>query len=125
MKTVGVGTRTVNFLIDTVVVALIAYLAYKVNSFYAFHYRTPFFQYSWFFAATIVVYYTVAEGFTGRSLGKKFSYTVVVTASGRKPGFLRVLARSLLRLTVIDLFFIPFFERPLHDIATGTYVVEI
>jgi hypothetical protein len=36
-----------------------------------------------------------------------------------------VLLRSLLRLTIIDAFFIPFLERPLHDALSKTRVVEV
>lgn len=125
MKMVGVGTRTLNFLIDSLIVGLLAYAAYKVNTWYAFYYRTPFFTYGYFFFAMILVYYTIAEGITGRTVGKMLSYSKVVKPNGTKPGFGLAFIRSLIRLTVIDLFFIPFYERPLHDVLTKTYVVEV
>ncbi len=126
MKTVmvGVGTRTLNFLIDTPVIALLAYAPYKVNNWYVFYYKTPFYSYIYFFALVLLLYYTISEGTSGRTMGKYVSFSRVVTQKGNKPSWAVCFVRSLLRLTLIDLFFIPFFDRPLHDVLTKTYVVE-
>lgn len=121
---VGVGTRTLNFLVDTPLVALLAYLPYKINNWYVFYHKTPFFGYVYFLAAVVVLYYTICEATTGRTPGKYVSFSKVITANGGKPSWITAFGRSLVRLTLIDLFFIPFFGRPLHDVLTKTYVVE-
>jgi uncharacterized RDD family membrane protein YckC len=125
MKYVGVGTRVVNFIIDTTIVFLIAYIASKTWNWYVFHYRYPYLNFGWFFFGSVFLYYTIAEGLFGRTLGKLVSSTKVVNKQSRRASFLQILLRSLLRVTIIDLFFIPFIDKPLHDYASKTEVVEI
>jgi len=125
MKQVGVGTRVVNFIIDTAVVFIIAYIASKTWNWYVFHWRYPFLNFGWFFFGSVFVYYTIAEGLFGRTLGKLVSYTKVVNKQNKKPSFVQILLRSILRITIIDLFFIPFIDKPLHDYGSKTEVVEI
>lgn len=124
MKHVGVGTRVVNFLVDTAVIFVVAYIASEIWNWYVFHWRYPYFKFGWIFAAVLFIYYTVFEALTGRSLGKMLSYTHVVNRQNRRPGFLQILLRSLVRLTIIDPFFIPFLDKPLHDYLSKTEVVE-
>jgi uncharacterized RDD family membrane protein YckC len=125
MKLVGVGTRVVNFLVDTAIVFLIAYVASKTWNWYVFHWRYPFFHFGWFFFGSIFVYYTIAEALFSRTVGKLVSYTKVVNRQNQRPSFVQILLRSIIRLTIVDLFFIPFIDKPLHDFASKTEVVEI
>lgn len=114
----------VNFLVDTAVIFVVAYIASEIWNWYVFHWRYPYFKFGWIFAAVLFIYYTVFEALTGRSLGKMLSYTHVVNRQNRRPGFLQILLRSLVRLTIIDPFFIPFLDKPLHDYLSKTEVVE-
>ena len=57
--------------------------------------------------------------------GKWLSYTKVVDKKGLKPGFIQIFLRSIVRLTIIDCFFIPFLNKPLHDYVSSTEVVEV
>ncbi len=125
MKSVGVGTRVVNFVIDTAVIFLIAYIASKTWNWYVFYWRYPSFNFGWFFFGSVFIYYTIAEGLFSRTLGKLVSSTKVVNKHNRKPSFLQILFRSLIRVTIIDMFFIPFIDKPLHDYASKTELVEI
>ena len=125
MKQVGVGTRVINFLIDTIAVFLISYGLYKWWTFYVIYWKYTYFQYYYFFYATLFVYYTLFELLTSRTPGKWLTMTKVRTISGGRPAFYQVLLRSLLRLTIIDPFFIPVFEKPLHDALSKTVVVEV
>ena len=125
MKQVGVGTRVINFLIDTIAVFLISYGLYKWWTFYVIFWAYTYFQYYYFFYATLFVYYTLFELLTSRTPGKWLTMTKVRTISGGRPAFYQVLLRSLLRLTIIDPFFIPVFEKPLHDALSKTVVVEV
>lgn len=124
MRQVGEGTRVLNFLVDTVLVFLLAYAAYKTWNWYVIYWNYPAYTFGWFFFGMLFVYYTIFEGIFSRTPGKWLSYTRVVNAKGRRPLFIQVIFRSLLRLTIIDLFFIPFLGRPLHDYLSKTYVVE-
>jgi uncharacterized RDD family membrane protein YckC len=124
MKPVGDGTRILNFLVDTLLVFGLAYSGYKVWTWYVLYWHYTFYSFGWFFAAALVLYYFFFETFFGRTPGKWVSVSRVVTATGNRPGFIAVLIRSLARLTVIDLFFIPFLGKPLHDYLSKTTVVE-
>ena len=74
----------------------------------------------------IVVYYLIAEGLTGRTLGKLVTRTHVVDEQGHRPAFPKILARSVLRL--VPLGWIGLLEedrRALHDFGSKTYVVGV
>nr|WP_315219825.1 RDD family protein [uncultured Flavobacterium sp.] len=71
----------------------------------------------------LLVYYTLTEGFFGRSVGKFITGTVVVDENGEKINFGSALKRSLCRLIPFD--GLSFFgSRGWHDSITDTYVVE-
>jgi uncharacterized RDD family membrane protein YckC len=123
MQRAGEGTRILNFLIDTLVVFLIAYACYKWYNFYVLYWGYQPYQFSWFFFGGLFVYYTLMESIFQRSLAKWFTYTKVVGPGDSRVSLWRVLVRSAARLTIIDLFFIPFLGKPLHDWASGTDVV--
>lgn len=124
MNEVGVGSRSINFLIDTIIIALIAYALYKWNNFYVYYWQHKYYPFYMFFYSFLFIYYTILEAIFSRTPGKWLSITTVRNVKGGKPLFYQVLLRSLLRLTLIDMFFMPFFDRPLHDQLSNTRVVE-
>lgn len=126
MNRVGIGTRVINFLADTLLFFILAFIGYKVHQFYVFYYHQPYYPFYYFFYPAWFLYYVFFEGLFARTPGKWLSLSKVVTGkTGKRPGFLRVLWRSLLRLTIIDCFFIPFLDKTLHDALSGTEVVEV
>lgn len=124
MNRVGIGTRVLNFLVDTVLVFLLSYTAYRTWVFYYFYWHIVYVPFYIFFYAAWFVYYLFFESLFARTPGKWLSISKVVNRQGKRPGFFRVVLRCLLRLTVIDCFFIPFLDKPLHDALSGTEVVE-
>ena len=124
MKEVGVGTRVINFIVDTLLVALISYGLFKWYQFYVYYYGFVPYQYYLFFYATLFIYYFLFELIFTRTPGKWLSLTKVRDVDGKRPAWYQLLFRSLLRLTIIDPFFIPFFDRTLHDQLSKTRVVE-
>lgn len=73
--------------------------------------------------AILIFYYTLAEGFFGRSVGKFITGTIVVDENGQKIGFGSAFKRSLCRIIPFDNFsFLG--TRGWHDSITDTYVVE-
>lgn len=124
MKEVGVGSRVINFVVDTIIIALISYGIYKWNNFYVYYWHHKYYPYYLFFYPFVVIYYTIFEGLFSRSPGKWLSISKVRNLKGEAPSFLQVLLRSLLRIFIVEMFFIPFFDRPLHDQLTKTRVVE-
>ena len=124
MQEVGIGGRVINFFVDTLLVFLISYGFYKWYSFYVMYWQFKFFPFYLFFYSTVFVYYTLSEALFSRTIGKIFSLSKVRNFNDKRPSFLQVVLRSLLRLTLIDMFFIPFLGRPLHDHLSKTRVVE-
>jgi uncharacterized RDD family membrane protein YckC len=124
MRKVGEGTRILNFLIDTLIVFLLAFAFNKFWMFQVKYWGYPYFNFGWIFFGMMFVYYSFFEIVFQRSPAKWFSYTKVVNKKGGRAAFWRILLRSLARVTIIDLFFIPFLGKPLHDWVSGTEVVE-
>lgn len=125
MKMVGIGTRTLNFLVDTILIAILTWILFRTWNWYVRYWGYPFYNFWLLFAGVLVVYYTFFESVFGRTPGKWMSYSKVVNRRGRKPSLPVVLLRSIVRLTIIDMFFIPFIDKTLHDRLTATDVVEV
>ncbi|MBS4043977.1 MAG: RDD family protein [Chitinophagaceae bacterium] len=131
MKTVGIGTRILNFLVDTIVIFIISYALSKLNQWYAQQYKIAgvkfnyYYNFGTIFFFVLFVYYTIMEIIFARTCGKFLSYSKVVNKEGKRPNVFQVLIRSAVRLTIIDMFFIPFLDKTLHDYLSKTNVVEI
>lgn len=125
MNEVGIGTRVLNYLVDTLAITLISYGLYKWYVFYMMYYNYRTFQFYQFFFATIFVYYFIWESLFSRTPGKFLTMTRVRSAAGKRPAIYRIFLRCLLRLTIIDPIFIAIINRPLHDALSGTRVVEV
>jgi len=124
MKTIGDGTRALNFFIDTFIVFIIAYFSFKGWNWYVMYWGYKYYNFGWFFFGILFMYYTFFEGIFYRTPGKWFTYSKVVNSLGKRPAFGWILIRSLARLTIIDMFFIPFLEKPLHDYLSKTMLTE-
>src|SRR4051812_8766406 len=124
MKEVGVGTRVINFLIDTILIFLLSYGLYKWWTFYVVFWQYRYFPFYQVFYATIVVYYTFFELIWNRTPGKWLTMSKVRNLQGGRPAWYQILTRSIIRLTIIDCFFIAFLDRTLHDALSKTRVVE-
>lgn len=124
MNETGIGARVINFITDTTILFFISLGLYKWWSFYVINWGYRFIPFYVFFFVTLVLYYTMFEGLTGRTPGKYLSLSKVVNSNFKKPSIATAFLRSLLRLTIIDAFFIPFLNRPLHDAITKSKVVE-
>jgi uncharacterized RDD family membrane protein YckC len=125
MRQVGDGTRVLNFFVDTLLIFLLAYGASKTWNWYVLYWGYPFYNFGWFFFGGMFVYYTFFEAIWKRTPGKWLSYSKVVNEQGKRASFGQVLIRSLVRLTIIDMFFIPVFGKPLHDKLSKTILVEV
>ena len=121
----GIGTRVLNFLVDTILIAVLTIAVFKYWKFYVFYYHMPHYNFWVFFFVVLFVYYAVLESLWGRTPGKWFSFTKVVDMKGNKPSIVTILFRSLIRLVPIDFLFIPFIGAPLHDYLSKTTLKEI
>lgn len=124
MRKAGFGTRVFNFIIDTLIVFGITYGINTWWDFYVMYWQYPFIPFYAFFFGLIFIYYTFFEGIFKRSPAKWLTISKVVNKQNGKPAFWQILIRSLIRLTIIDCFFIPFLDKPLHDYLSKTEVVE-
>ena len=124
MKQAGFGTRVFNFIIDTL---LIFAISYGISSWWDFQvtfWHYTYFPFYFFFWVTMFVYYTIFEAIFKRSPAKWLTISKVVNKKGRGAALWQIIVRSLVRLTIIDCFFIPFLDKPLHDYLSKTEVVE-
>jgi len=125
MNQVGIGTRVINFVVDTLLVVILSFVVNKVWNFYVIYWEYPYINPLLVFGVLLFVYYFIFELFWAKTPGKWLSYTKVVDKKGLKPGFIQIFLRSIVRLTIIDCFFIPFLNKPLHDYVSNTEVVEV
>jgi len=125
MNQVGIGTRVINFLIDTAIISLISFIVNKVLLFYVVYWNFIYIDPLLIFALVLFIYYFIFESIWARTPGKWLSYSKVVDKKGLKPHFGKIFLRSIVRLTVIDCFFIPFLNKTLHDYVSSTEVVEV
>ena len=124
MQKTGVGIRVLNFLVDTFLIFGITYAASAWWDFHVMYWHYPSIQFYTMFFIMLFIYYTIFESIFKRSPGKWLSKSKVANSKGGKPAFWQILVRSLVRLTIIDCFFIPFFDGPLHDYLSKTTVIE-
>ncbi|UKJ06266.1 RDD family protein [Solitalea lacus] len=75
------------------------------------------------FAVTLL-YYLVCESVFGQTVGKFVTRTHVVDDYGNKPGFLRILARTLCRAIPLEALSFLFTPIGWHDSISKTYVVR-
>src|SRR5487761_2378963 len=122
MKQVGIGTRVVNFVVDTLIIFVLSFEAFKGWEFYSYYWHIMYLPFYFFFWAVLFLYYLLFESIFSRSPAKWITLTRMVNRQGKKPGFSRILVRSLVRLTLIDCFFIPFLDVTLHDYLSKTTV---
>ena len=125
MKQTGIGTRVLNFLIDTLIIFLISFGLNKLYTFYEMYWHATFIPFYIIFWSVLFLYYLTFESIWKRSPGKWFTSTKVISTKGTKVSFIQILMRSLIRITVIDCFFYPFLEKTLHDYLSKTDVVTI
>lgn len=125
MNQVGIGTRVLNFLVDTLLIFFISYAVFRIRNWYVVYYHVNYYNFGWFFFGILLIYYTFFELLFSRTPGKWLSYSKVVDLQNNRPSIIAICIRSMTRLIIIDLFFIPFLDKPLHDYLSRTKIVEI
>lgn len=125
MNRVGLGTRVLNFIIDTLIIFGISYGVSKWWDFHVLYWQYTPIPFYIFFWLILFVYYTLFESIFSRSPAKWLTMSKVVNRQGKKINLWQALVRSLARLTIIDCFFIPFLDKPLHDYLSKTEVAEV
>lgn len=124
MNKAGFGSRVVNFLLDTTLIFWIAYFVSNLWDVQVMYWHYPYIPFYGVFWIIFFVYYVLFESIFRRSPAKWITFSKVAKKNGRRPAFWQVLVRSLVRLTIIDCFFIPFLDKPLHDYLSNTEVIQ-
>ncbi|WP_430817038.1 RDD family protein [Carboxylicivirga sp. RSCT41] len=78
-----------------------------------------------FFILLSIVYYTIMEALTGRTIGKLITKTRVVDENGNKPDFGTSFIRSLCRIVPFDGLSFLFADKGWHDAWSKTKVVSV
>ena len=124
LRKTGIGTRVIHFLVDTFLISLLSYGLFTWWSFYVRYWDQTFYPFYFFFYGSVFIYYFIFESIFVRTPGKWLTSSKVIKEKGGRPNIAQIFFRSLLRLTIIDAFFIAVWEKPLHDKLTKTEVVE-
>lgn len=123
VEKVGVGTRSINCLVDNICIFAIAYVAYILLKFAPMTFMTYRFWKVWL--VVMGIFYMFFETVFTRTPGKWLTLTKVETKAGKRPNLLHVFLRTLVRYTLIDAFFQPVLGKTLHDYLSGTEVVTV
>nr|WP_321234563.1 RDD family protein [uncultured Psychroserpens sp.] len=130
------GIRFANYIIDYIIQiglgAAIGFVLGVISELTGNYALIDFFFYSGsimefvFGYLILLLYYTVFETLTGRTLAKFITKTKVVLYDGSKPSFNEILVRSLCRLIPFEQFsFLGNDSKGWHDSISKTYVVDI
>ncbi|MBF4514853.1 RDD family protein [Flavobacterium sp. ANB] len=126
------GSRFLNYILDLVAFVIIFFLfCIALGIFIGLIGKTDWItdmgELGWNLIAftLFLLYYTLLEGFFGRSIGKFITGTILVDENGQRPSFGTVFKRSLCRLIPFDAFsFLGSDGRGWHDTISDTYVVN-
>ena len=78
-----------------------------------------------FISLITFIYYFLSEAYTGRTIGKWITGTLMVDSNGEKPSYSVILKRSFLRLIPFEnISFLGHRARGWHDQYSDTYVVN-
>jgi uncharacterized RDD family membrane protein YckC len=131
------GARFFNFIIDQIIIIFIA-ICISILLDVIFYIQTvmeitkPLFisenpkltEYL-FISLITFIYYFLSEAYTGKTIGKWITGTLMVDSRGEKPPYSRILKRSFLRLIPFEnISFLGHRARGWHDQYSYTYVVN-
>ncbi len=120
-KNFGIGTRVLNFLVDTLCCLILAWIASAIWNWYVFYYHYTYLYFGIILYIILFIFYMFFEGVFSRTPGKWISFTRVIDKKTKqKAHILQIFIRTIVRMTIIDLFFIPFIGEPLHDYLSKT-----
>ena len=121
--TIGDGTRILHFLVDTLLIAVIAYLVYGWWNFHVMYWNYTPYQYGVFFFATMWLYAFLFEFIFLRTPAKWLTGTKVVSENGGRPNIFQFFIRATLRTTIVSMFGLAWNGQPLHDTFSKTKLI--
>jgi len=116
MKPVNKGIRLVHFIVDMMIILIIVRILEVV--------RVPLDE-RIIMLIVFLLYYFTMESITGQTVGKMITKAMVVDSHKSKPGTLRILVRTILRLNPFDAYSYLFgLDIGAHDSLSKTWIVK-
>ena len=122
-QTFGDGTRIFQFLVDTILIFILAYFLYQWYNFYVYYWRFYPIRFGAFFFMTMWVYVFLFELIFLRTPAKWITGTKVVSEKGGRPNIGQFFIRACIRTTIISFFGLAWNGKPLHDTLSKTKLV--
>lgn len=117
----GISLRFVNFLLDTSL-----FLVMMMIFFFIFREEIDRENVKWISLVSYFSYYFLFEYISGRTPGKYFTGSKVVSTSNAGQNLLlQIVLRTLMRFIPIDILSYLFSCRGLHDIISGTTLIKL
>ncbi|MCX6204278.1 MAG: RDD family protein [Bacteroidetes bacterium] len=113
--TIGDGTRILHFLVDTIIVFMLAYLLYGWWNFYVMFWNFMPIRFGTFFFGTMWAYVFLFEWIFLRTPAKWLTGTKVVSEKGGRPNIFQFLIRATVHCTLISMFGLAWNGKPFHD----------
>ena len=122
-QTFGDGTRIFQFLVDTVLIFILAYFLYQWYNFYVYYWGFYPIRFGAFFFMTMWVYVFLFELIFLRTPAKWLAGTKVVSQNGSRPHIGQFFIRAFIRTSIISFFGLAWNGKPLHDSLSKTKLV--
>jgi len=122
--TIGDGTRIFHFLIDTILIFIIAYVLHAWYNFYVFYWSWYPIRFGAFFFMTMWLYVFLFETLFLRTPAKWITGTKVLSESGKRPSLGQFFIRATIRTTIVSMFGLAWNGKPLHDSLSKTTLVS-
>ena len=111
--------RLLNFLIDTTIFTIVIFCFLSI-----FKNIIPKENALWVSLIVYFLYYFISEYFFNDTIGKIITKTRIISVQGSKVLFWQIVARTFMRLIIIDLFSYLFMKKGLHDLVSKTELIE-
>ena len=120
MVKVNKGLRIINYLVDLLIIIIFSFVLMAISTAFG-----PTEYNNLLFFLVYFVYYVWFESKSGQTIGKKITNTIVVDLDNKKPKFIRIITRSLLRFNPIDgISYLFGQEQGSHDILSRTKLID-
>lgn len=117
-------TRFANYFVDRIIILVLSFIMGAIIAFSGYSSISRLESYLVSFTV-IILYFTIMEGVTGRTVGKFITGTIVVNEQGYKPEFSQIIGRSFCRLIPFEAFsFLGDSHSGWHDTITKTKVIK-
>ncbi len=123
-STIGDGTRILHFLVDTIIVFLLAYELHGWYNFYVMYWNFTPISFGPFFFAIMWVYLFLFELIFQRTPAKWITGTKVVNKKGGRPSIFQMMLRTSIHCTIVSMLGLAWNGQPFHDSFSNTTLMN-